>query len=89
MQDNVIAAGTDHTVAFNAKKIRDLFCPESGGIDHPPRFKVSSLRMQVIVTVFPRNSRDLVLKIELGAVCVRILGERCRIQERVHDAASL
>ena len=87
VQDDVVAAGADDTVAGQAQQVGDLLCAQTCGVDHPAGADIAVLGVQVVQLVFAGDGRDLVVKEEVHAVGVCVLGQSHRVQERVHDAA--
>ena len=89
MQDDVVAAGADDTVAGQAQQVGDLLCAQTCGVDHPAGAHIAVLGVQVVQLVLAGDGRDLVVKEEVHAVGVCVLGQSHGVQERVHDAAVL
>ena len=87
VQDDVVAAGADDTVAGQAQQVGDLLCAQTSGVDHPAGAEIAMGSMQVVQLIFPGDSLYLVVKEEVHAVGVCVLGQSHRVQERVHDAA--
>ena len=87
VQDDVVAAGADDTVAGQAQQVRDLLCTQTCGVDHPAGADIAVLGVQIVQLVFAGDGRDLVVKEEVHAVGMCVLGQSHRVQERVHDAA--
>ena len=87
VQDDVVAAGADDTVAGQAQQVGDLLCAQTCGVDHPAGADIAVLGVQIVQLVLAGDGRDLVVKEEVHAVGVCVLGQSHRVQERVHDAA--
>ena len=87
VEDDVVAAGADDTVAGQAQQVRDLLCTQTCGVDHPAGADIAVLGVQIVQLVFAGDGRDLVVKEEVHAVGMCVLGQSHRVQERVHDAA--
>ena len=87
VENDIVAAGADDTVAGQAQQVGDLLCSQACGVDHPAGADIAVLGVQIVQLVFAGDGRDLVVKEEVHAVGVCVLGQSHRVQERVHDAA--
>ena len=89
VENDVVAAGADDPIAGQAQQVGDLFCAQTCGVDHPAGAEIAVLGVQVVQPIFPGDGRDLVVKEEVHAVGMCVLGQSYRVQEGVHDAAVL